>query len=168
LHGNGVPVEAVAKADTVLIWGDSQMEWKDLFPPETKPEIQDMAIFIGGEAGNLWCVLVDYMEQTYRAKPKITYSGCTGKPGWNVKFQKSGQSFGTFYPEKGSFSVLIVISYKLDSQMQAILPTLSPEIAETYRQAGDFMKNGKWIMFRIKDAADLEDYKRIAAVKMLR
>ena len=144
------------------------MEWKDLFPPEIKPEIQDMAIFIGGEAGNLWRALVDYMEQTYRAKPKITYSGCTGKPGWNVKFQKSSQSFGTFYPENGSFSVLIVISYKLDPQMQAILPTLSPELAETYRQAGDFMKTGKWMMFCIKDAASLEDYKRIAAVKMPR
>lgn len=143
-----------------------QMEWKDLFPLETKPDIRDMAIFIGGEAGDLWLALADYMERAYRAKPKITYSVCSGKPGWNVKFQKSGQSFGTFYPEKGSFSVLIVISYKLDSQMQEILPALNPELAEAYRQAGDFMKNGKWMMFRIKDAAGLEDFKRIAAVKM--
>lgn len=141
------------------------MEWKDLFPVEIEPEIQDMASFIGGEAGNLWLALVGYMEQTYKAKPKITYSGCSGKPGWNVKFQKGGQSFGTFYPEEGSFSVLIVISYKLDSQMQSILPSLSPELAEAYRQAGDFMKTGRWMMFRINDAAGLEDYKRIAAVK---
>lgn len=119
-----------------------------------------------GEAGLLWKSLMDYMEQAYRVKPKLSYSTCYGKRGWNVKLQKSGQAFGTLYPEEASFSVLMVISYKLASAMEELLPELSEEIAVLYREAGDFMKMGKW-MFQIKNTEILEDYKRIMRVKML-
>jgi hypothetical protein len=142
------------------------MEWNELFPQERQPSPKDMTDYIGGEAGRLWDSLMDYMKTSYKAQPKLSYSVCTGKPGWNVKFQKSGQSFGTLYPEQDSFSVFIVFSYKLDPVMEAILPMLSPEIAELYRNAGDFMKMGKWIMFRINDEAGIRDYKNMIAVKL--
>jgi len=142
------------------------MEWHELFPQERQPSMEEMTDYIGGEAGRLWDSLMDYMESAYKAHPKLSYSVCTGKPGWNVKFQKSGQSFGTLYPEKNSFSVFIVFSYKLDPVMEAILPMLSPETAELYRNAGDYMKMGKWMMFRISDEAGVRDYKNMIAVKL--
>ena len=142
------------------------MEWHEIFPKEQKPAMEDIEGYIGGDAKALWRQLMSYMESAYNAKPKLTYSGCSGKPGWNVKFQKGKESFGTLYPEENSFSVLIVISYRLTPLMDAILPKLSPEIADLYRQAGDYMKLGKWMMFRISDAAGLEDYKNIISVKM--
>ncbi|HHW32432.1 MAG TPA: DUF3788 family protein [Clostridiaceae bacterium] len=109
----------------------------------------------------LWLSLIKYMESAYNAKPKLSYSACAAKPWWNVKFQKNGQSFGTLYPEKNAFSVIIIISYKLDSLMQSILPDLSPATAELYNKAGDYMKMGKWIMLQINDSTTLEDYKKI-------
>ena len=142
------------------------MEWKEIFPKEHKPTIDEIAEYIGGDAKELWQELMNYMETAYSAKPKLSYSVCAGKPGWNVKFQKSGQSFGTLYPEENSFSVFVVISYKLDPLMEAVLPKLSPEIAELYRQAGDYMKLGKWMMFRISDVSGVEDYKNIISIKM--
>ena len=143
------------------------MQWNEIFPQEQKPTLEDIADYIGGDAKELWQGLMNYMETAYNAKPKLSYSGCSGKPGWNVKFQKSGQSFGTLYPEENSFSVLVVISYKLSSSIEAILPKLNPDIAEMYRQAGDYMKLGKWMMFQIRDASGVEDYKNIISVKML-
>ncbi len=142
------------------------MEWNELFPQEKQPTMEQISEYIGGDAAKLWDSLMDYMGRAYKAKPKMTYSGCSGKPGWNIKFQKSGQSFGTLYPEQGSFSVFLVISYKLDPLMEAILPMLSPEIAELYSKAGDYMKLGKWMMFRISDEAGVQDYKKICEVKM--
>lgn len=142
------------------------MEWKEIFPKEQQPTMEDISDYIGGDARELWESLMTYMDTAYKVKPKLTYSICAGKPGWNVKLQKSGQSFGTLYPEENAFSVLVVISYKLDPLMDAILPKLSPAIADMYRNAGDYMKLGKWMMFRINDAAGLEDYKNIISVKM--
>ena len=142
------------------------MEWRDLFPADKQPTMEDISEYIGGEAKELWQSLMTYMETAYKAKPKLSYSACSGKPGWNIKFQKSGQSFGTLYPEKDAFSVFIVISYKLDQNMEDILPILSSDIAELYRKGQDYMKLGKWMMFQIKDQTGVEDYKRLMSVKL--
>ncbi len=96
----------------------------------------------------------------------MTYSGCSEKPGWNVKFQKSGQSFGTLYPEEGGFSVFMVVSYKLGQEAEAILPGLGPKFRECYGNARDFMKNGLYMMPRIDSEQDLEDYKKFCGIKL--
>lgn len=141
------------------------MEWHKLYPPERQPTMDEITEYIG-EAKNLWLPMIAYIENTYRVKPRFSYSACGMKPGWNIKYQKSGQSFGTLYPEKDSFSVFIVISYKLEPLMDLVLPRLSDETAELYRQAGDYMKLGRWMMFQIKNDSLLEDYKKILAVKL--
>jgi hypothetical protein len=143
-----------------------KMEWKDIFPSHHKPTMEEIADYIGGEAKELWGGLMQYMGEAYKAKPTLAYSVCSGKPGWNIKFQKSGQSFGTLYPEENSFSVFLVISYKLLPLMEDILPSLSRETAELFRQSGDYMKLGRWMMFRITDKTGVEDYKRLISVKM--
>lgn len=142
------------------------MEWKDIFPSHHKPTMEEIEEYIGGEAKGLWHGLMQYMEESYDAKPALSYSICSGKPGWNVKFQKSGQSFGTLYPEENSFSVFLVISYKLAPEMEAVLPMLSNTTANLFRQAGDYMKMGRWMMFRICDETGVEDYKRLISVKL--
>lgn len=143
-----------------------RMQWKEIFPSTRQPSIDQIADHIGGDAKELWLSLMRYMDSAYDAKPKLFYSVCAGKPGWNVKFQKSGQSLGTLYPEEGAFSVMIVVSGKLDPQMRSILPDLSPATAELYNNAGDYMGMGKWMMLRINDSSTLEDYKKILAVKL--
>jgi hypothetical protein len=143
-----------------------KMLWNELYPADRQPSMEEIEAYIGGEAKELWHGIMEYMNDTYNAKPKLSYSVCSGKPGWNIKFQKSGQSFGTLYPEENSFSVFIVISYKLDPVMEALLPHFSPGIAELYKNAGDYMKLGKWMMFQIKDAEGVEDYKKLISVKM--
>ncbi|MCQ1530039.1 DUF3788 domain-containing protein [Lutispora saccharofermentans] len=143
------------------------MEWRDIFPSGNQPTMDEIAEYIGGEAKQLWQSLLEHMDAVYKVKPKMTYSGCSGKPGWNIKLQKSGVSFGTLYPEEGSFSVFLVISYKLEPLMESIITKLSPGTAELYKQAGDYMKMGKWMMFQIADSAGVEDYKLLAEVKML-
>ena len=142
------------------------MEWKDLYPQINQPSFEEMADYIGGEARRLWDSLFDYMNSAYSAKPKMAYSVCSGKPGWNVKFQKSGQSFGTLYPEEGYFSVFLVISYKHEAEMEILRNELSPEMRAQYDNARDYMKMGRWMMFRVSSDTDLQDYKLLISIKM--
>ena len=142
------------------------MQWKEIFPSFKQPSIDEIADYIGGDTKELWLSLIKYMESDYNVNPKLSYSACAAKPGWNVKIQKNGQSFGTLYPEENAFSVMIIISYKLDPLMHSIFPDLSPKTAELYNKAGDYMKMGKWIMFQINDSTTLEDYKKILTVKL--
>ena len=110
--------------------------------------------------------LISYIETSYQIKPKLTYSGCGMKPGWNVKYQKSEQTFGALYPQVDAIDWMIIISYKLDSIMNETLPLLSNQTADLYRSAGDYMKIGKWMMMRIDSEQTLEDYKKIVSVKL--
>ena len=141
------------------------MQWYEFFPSDKEPAFEDIANYVG-TVKDLWLSLIDYFETTYKAKPKLTYSGCSGMPGWNIKFQKSGQAFGTWYPQEDAFYVMIVVSYKLDAEMERILPDLSAYTADSYRQAGDFMKTGKWMMLKADNAQVFEDYKKIVEVKL--
>lgn len=141
------------------------MEWNELYPRDKEPDMEEIAEYIG-EAKELWVSLTSYIETAYNTKPKLTYSGCGMKPGWNIKYQKSGQAFGTLYPERDSFSIMVIISYKLESQMDSIVPLLSEETSALWKRAGDYMKIGKWMMFQIKDPVQVEDYKKILSVKL--
>ncbi len=141
------------------------MDWHKLYPSDIKPTMDEIADYMG-EARELWLSLIDYIETTYKTKSKLTYSGCGMKPGWNIKYQKSGQAFGTLYPQKNAFDVMVVISYKLDPVMEERLPLLSKQTADLYRSAGDYMKLGKYMMLNIHNRQTLEDYKNIIAVKL--
>ena len=57
------------------------MEWKDIFPSDNQPTMNEIAEYIGGEAKQLWQSLLEHMDAAYKAKPKLTYSVCSGKPG---------------------------------------------------------------------------------------
>ena len=141
------------------------MKWNELFPKEKEPSFDEIADYVG-KVKNLWLSLISYFETSYKTKPKLTYSGCSGMPGWNIKFQKSGQAFGTWYPHKNAFLVMVIISYKLDKEMQKILPELTEYTADLYRNAGDYMKVGKWMMIKADSQRIFEDYKKIVAVKL--
>jgi len=141
------------------------MEWNEAYPSTVEPTFDEITAFIGGEAGEKWNALRAHIETTYKAKPKLTYSVCSGKPGWNLKYAKSGQAFGTLYPEQGAFSVFLVVAYKLDDAMRRALPDMSAGMQEMYANAPDFMKAGRWMMFGL-DGDLIEDYKKIIAVKM--
>ncbi len=144
----------------------SSVDWNTLFPAANQPTFKNIEDYIGGDGKALWKSLFKYMDDVYKCKPKMTYSGCSGKPGWNVKFQKSGQAFGTLYPEEAGFSVFMVISYKLEPDMDIVKSNLSPKMREIYENAGDYMKMGKWFMFKIESQQDLDDYKQLCGVKL--
>lgn len=141
------------------------MEWMALYPQDKPPTLEEMAAYMG-EGRALFHELLSFMADTLSCKPKMTYSTCSGKPGWNVKFQKSGVGLGTLYPEEGGFSMMVVVAYRHDMQMEAALPLMTPAMSERYRAAGDYMKIGKWMMFRVDCRETLADYQRIAAIKL--
>ena len=141
------------------------MNWNDLYPKDKQPSFDEIAEYTG-KIKNSWLSLISWFETTYKAKPKLTYSGCSGMPGWNVKFQKSGVGFGTWYPQKNFLFVMVIVSYKLDNEMQKILPELSGYTADLYRNAGDYMKIGKWMMLKADNKKIFEDYKRIVTLKL--
>jgi hypothetical protein len=66
------------------------MLWNELFDKEHEPSSEQIADFVDSP---LWVDLADYLEQTYKAKPKASYRGCAMDggiwKGWNIKYKKN-------------------------------------------------------------------------------
>lgn len=128
------------------------------------PDYDEIIEYINQPGQELWRGINSFIQQRYKASPKIMYSVCSGKPGWNVKYQKSGKSICTLYPEKDGFVALVVITLGMLPIIEALSEELTPEVINTIRTARPF--NGtKWLMIQVKDERALEDVKQLLILK---
>ena len=85
------------------------------------------------------------MDEEYQAVRKIEYSKDVWARGWNVKFRKAGKSLCVVYPKNKYFTVLVVVSNKEKERVENMLPYLSGELQELYRNTKE--GNGqRWLM----------------------
>ena len=80
----------------------------EMFEKETQPTKSELKDFVGTK---LFTDLDHHLCDGYKVKPKISYSNCAMDNniwrGWNIKYQKSGKSLCTIYPQQGYFLVLV-------------------------------------------------------------
>jgi hypothetical protein len=129
------------------------------------PSFEEINDYIDRPGRVLWREIGTHLRQHYRASPRITYSGCSGKPGWNVKYQQSGKSLCTLYPEKDGFVALVVITLDRVPLIEGIQDELEPEVFDIMRAARPFNKT-LWLMIPVYRAAILNSVKQLIALKM--
>ena len=106
------------------------------------PSIAEIGDSIGLPLFEVFC---RYMDEEYQAVRKIEYSKDVWARGWNVKFRKAGKSLCVVYPKKKYFTVLVVVSNKEKERVENMLPYLSGELQELYRNTKE--GNGqRWLM----------------------
>ena len=80
----------------------------EMFSKEVQPTESELMDFAGTE---LFADLHNHLCDCYKIKAKIAYSNCAMDNnlwrGWNIKYQKSGKSLCTIYPQKGYFLALV-------------------------------------------------------------
>jgi len=124
------------------------MNWNDLYTKAQMPEMQDMVCFSDKPGQLLWKRLYDQVINQPRVIQKLSYSTCSGKPGWNMKLSKKGKTLATVYPESFGFTVLLVMNESMDSDIFSSTD-LSDLMKEKYKNAEPFMKAGKWLMIPV-------------------
>lgn len=129
------------------------------------PSMEEMSTYIEGDAEEMWHEMIAYIEDNFKVKPNIVYSACSGKPGWNVKYKKSGKALCTLYPEKGFFIVLVVLGQDNRIIFDMDRSNYSKYVLEIYDKSAIF--NGtKWLMINVTDRKILEDVKRLIQTKV--
>jgi len=132
------------------------MEERDLIlNGRQEPTLEMIRSYLDETATPLWDDLNSFIQERYGAHPKISFSKCSGKPGWNVKYHKSGKSICTLYPEKERFIVLVVVTLDLARAIEGSQSALGLEIPEIARSARPF--NGtKWLMIPVHGKESLD------------
>ena len=111
----------------------------------TKDELVD---YVGSENRTLLKDICAYIEIEYNAKVQIDYSGCSGKPGWNFKYKKSGKSVCTVYPRRNNFIVLITLNVAVSELFEALSENFSPYTQKLFKSAGG-INDTKWLMIEV-------------------
>lgn len=137
------------------------MDWIQVYPENNQPTAGQISDYI---ASPLWENLNEFLRESYQVEPSYAYSGCSGQPGWNVKYQKAGRSLCTLYPMQGFFIAMVVIGNKEQAEMELILPTLSAHVQGLYASAASVM-GGRWLMVHVTDARVLEDVKQLIQIR---
>jgi AraC family transcriptional regulator len=145
------------------------MQWSELFSKENEPSGEQIQDFV---ATPLWDKLADYLQQTYKIKPKIEYSSCAmdkgAWKGWNVKYKKGGKSLCTLYPKQGYFLSLITVAEKDAEEADLLIQHCTDYIKEMYNRT-EFGKNyGKMLGIEVTSEDILSDMKELMALRVKR
>ena len=127
-----------------------------------KPTEEEIMRFIGELAEDVWVELRQFLEENYDFVPETAFYGV--KHGWTVRYRRSGRTLCSLFPEKGGFSVLIVLGRK-DSEkalsMRDELSTRMHAILESTEQLHD----GHWLWIRMLGTNDVDDVKKLLQTK---
>lgn len=128
------------------------------------PSFDDISDYINEPARILWQDINSFIQIQYKASPTITYSKCSAKPGWNVKYRKAGKSLCTLYPEEKGFVALVVVTLDLIPLIEAISDEFEPALLEIIKSAKPF--NGTlWLMIPVAKMEMLDNVKQLICLK---
>lgn len=128
------------------------------------PLYDEITACLNEPARLLWQDVNEFIQDNFKVSPKVTYSKCAAQPGWNVKYQKSGKSICTLYPERESFITLVVISLDLVPIVRAMSDEFEPIILQMVDSAKPF--NGTlWLMIPVTNKKLSENVKHLIILK---
>ncbi len=136
----------------------------DLMDNSRTPDMQSIMSIMDEKGARLWQEMCSFMTDSFKASSKFFYSTCSGKPGWNVKFMKSGKSYCTLYPEAWGFTALVVFPAALVPLVQSNQEAFTQEVL---RQIGSIkpLNGGVWLMLGVASPEMLNDVKRLLQIK---
>lgn len=138
------------------------MNWNEQYPKTTMPNLQEVSCFV---ASPLWDELCAHIESCYGVLPKAEHSICSGAPGWNIKYKKSGRSLCTLYPANSFFTCLVSVGSREAMEAELLLSSCTEYVHNLYWNTKLF-NGGRWLMVSVTSAEILEDVKKLIALRV--
>jgi len=138
------------------------MERERMMDKTHKPNDEEMVDFIGGQAKEAWLEIRNFIKDHYDFEPETVFGGA--KYGWEIRYRKSGRTLCSLTPEKGAFTVLIVLGSEEAERALSARGELSLKtnrIIEGSRQFHD----GRWLWIRLMEPSDTQDIKKLLQIK---
>jgi hypothetical protein len=139
------------------------MERHERFLDKNAPPTEEtIDAALGVRARKVWRAVAGYLEEAYGVEPDLGFTG--GTYGWRFRYRKGGRTIGALYPEKGSFTVLVVLNTKELDELGPDYDTLSEPLQSVIEGAASY-NEGKWCWIRMPGGAMLDELKRLFALR---
>lgn len=136
------------------------MTFERMLDRSKQPTSEDIVAFIGQPLGEQWILLDAYLREAYEIDPQPNYSLTYG---WSFRYRKS-RPLCEILPEKGSFTVLVVLGGKEAAEALAQAGTLGPNVRACLENTQPF-HDGRWLWIRVQEGRDVKDIQRLVALK---
>ena len=127
-----------------------------------EPTEKQILEYIGMKASKLWIALEEFMTMNYDFQPELSYWG--DKYGWILRYRKSGKTLVSFYPEKGGFTVQVILGKKEVKKFEDIRGELSADIVSLFEGTKQ-LHDGRWLYIRQPGLGTIEDIEKLIQLK---
>ena len=127
-----------------------------------EPTEEEMMSFVGEKAKAAWTELRQFIEDNYDFVPETVFYGA--KYGWTVRYRRSGKTLCSLFPEKGGFSVLLVLGRKDSEKALSMRDELSTRMITILRST-EQLHDGRWLWIRMSTINDVDDVKKLLQTK---
>ena len=127
-----------------------------------KPSEKRILSYLGKRAQAAWLDIISFLKTNYDMRPEIDYGGI--KYGWSIRYRKSGKSLCTLFPERGAFTILIVLGKKEVGLFKDKIKDFSKNFVKLFKSAKQF-HDGRWLWIRVLKKSDTKDIKSLLIIK---
>lgn len=131
-----------------------------------QPTEEEMLQFIGEPLAEAWTALRQFLVETYDIAPVFNSGG--QKYGWNLQYRAGSRPLCEMYPERSSFTILVILGKAELEQALARLETFGVLIQRALVETPRF-HDGCWMYIRVGDAQtcqqDEKDIEQLILIK---
>lgn len=137
------------------------MEHERMLNRECQPTMDEMVQTVGSVSG-LWTELQRFVENSYDISPQVIFGG--RNYGWQLQYRKGGRTLCNLYPERGSFTVLLVLGKHESEYALNRLNELSPGVRSVFESTPP-LHDGRWLWIRPSNRDDLTSVETLLTIK---
>ncbi len=137
-------------------------EFPRMMDKAREPTEEEMMSFVGERAKAAWMELRQFIEDNYDFVPETVFYGT--KYGWTVRYRRSGKTLCSLFPEKGGFTVLVVLGRKEATTALSMRDELNSRVNELLGNT-EQLHDGRWLWIRMLATNDVDDVKKLLQTK---
>ena len=108
-----------------------------------------------------WLKLRQYLKSSYDFSPELVNYG---KYGWTIRYRKSGKTLCSLFPEKGAFTVLVVLGKKEAEKALSVMDQFNAAVCKLIDDTCQ-LRDGRWLWIRVRKQSDINNIKELLKLK---
>lgn len=135
------------------------MPYERIVSKEHRPTDEEILKTIGETT--YWLELRQYLEASYDFTPELVNYG---KHGWTIRYRKSGKTLCDLTPERGAFTVGVVLGKKEAEKALSIMDQLNATVRKLLVET-EQLHDGRWLSIRVRKQGDVNSIKELLKTK---
>ena len=136
------------------------MSYERMLDKDHQPTEQEILETIGETEA--WLDLKKYLEENYDFEPEKVFYG--KKYGWTIRYRKGRKTLCSLFPEKGAFTVLVVLGKKEAEKVISNTDNYGAGLRKLIENT-EQLHDGSWLWIRVLTIEDAADIEKLLAAK---